>query len=117
MIDPLQMIPRPGVLGSQHFPLTSRYYAIATTTLALPDGRTATYLRRRFLPPADRFALLQEHVVSEGERLDNITAQYLGDPEQFWRLCDANDAMRPEELEAIGRTLRITLPEGIPGNL
>jgi gamma-glutamyltranspeptidase/glutathione hydrolase len=43
-------------------------------------------------------------------------AQYLGDPEQFWRLCDANAAMHPEELtDAIGRTLRITLPEGIPG--
>jgi hypothetical protein len=59
--------------------------------------------------------LVQEHSVAEGERLDNITAQYLGDPEQFWRLCDANDAMRPEELtETVGRRLRITLPEGIP---
>ena len=41
---------------------------------------------------------------------------YLGDPEQFWRVCDANRAMRPDELtETIGRRLRITLPEGIPG--
>ncbi|MGH7229842.1 MAG: LysM domain-containing protein, partial [Nitrospiraceae bacterium] len=41
---------------------------------------------------------------------------YVGDPEQFWRLCDANAAMRPEELTGIiGRVLRITLPEGIPG--
>ena len=55
-----------------------------------------------------------EHMVTEGERLDNITAQYLGDPEQFWRVCDANGAMRPDELtETIGRRLRITLPEGI----
>jgi hypothetical protein len=58
---------------------------------------------------------LQEHVVTQGERLDNITALYLGDPEQFWRLCDANAAMQPEELEEISRRLRITLPEGVPG--
>ena len=52
----------------------------------------------------------------EGERLDIIAAQHLGDPEQFWRLCDANGAMRPDELtETVGRRLRITLPEGIPG--
>ena len=44
------------------------------------------------------------------------SAQYLGDPEQFWRLCDANRALRPQELtDTIGKKLRITLPEGIPG--
>ena len=54
--------------------------------------------------------------MAEGERMDTITAQYLGDPEQFWRVCDANGAVRPDELtETVGRRLRITLPEGIPG--
>jgi hypothetical protein len=54
--------------------------------------------------------------VTQGDRLDNVTARYLGDPEAFWRICDANNAMRPNELtETIGRRLRITLPEGIPG--
>ena len=97
------------------FPITSRYYAIDTATLQTADGKTVIYLTRRFLPSAGRFALLQEHTVTQGERLDNIAAQYLGDPEAFWRICDANDAMRPDELtEALGRRLRITLPEGIP---
>jgi len=60
--------------------------------------------------------LLQEHTVIEGERLDNITAQHLGDPEQFWRVCDANNAIRPTELtDSPGRRIRITLPEGIQG--
>lgn len=99
------------------FPITSRYYNIERAERETADGRKIVYLRRRFVPPADRFDLLQEHLVVEGDRLDNITAEYLGDPEQFWRLCDANNAVRPEELtEEINRRLRITLPEGIPGN-
>jgi hypothetical protein len=98
------------------FSITSRYYSIARAELRTPDGRPIVYVRRRFVPPPDRFETLVEHTVAEGDRLDNITAQYLGDPEQFWRVCDANGAVRPDELtETIGRRLRITLPEGIPG--
>lgn len=98
------------------FPPTSRYFALETTTLEDADGTVIVYLKRRFVPPPERFALLLEHVVKQGERLDNITAHYLDDPEQFWRICDANRALRPDELtETIGRRLRITLPEGIPG--
>lgn len=96
-------------------PANSRYAGLETASIEMSDGRTIAYLKRRFLPSPDRFALLQEHTVTEGERLDNITYQYLGDPEQYWRICDANGAMRPAELtEAVGRRLRITLPEGIP---
>lgn len=103
-------------MNADPFPPTSRYAGIETATLEDAAGNTIIYLRRRFVPQPDRFSLLQEHVVKKGERLDNITAQYLDDPEQFWRVCDANRAMRPDELaEIVGRRLRITLPEGIPG--
>jgi hypothetical protein len=95
--------------------LTSRYSGIETATFEMPDGRTVRYLRRRFIPSAARFALVQEHTVAEGERLDRISARYLGEPEQFGLICDANTVMHPLELEQAGRTLRITLPEGIPG--
>lgn len=99
-----------------YFPPTSRYAQIETTTLALDDGTVVRYLRRRFVPPPGRFTVIQEHAVVEGDRLDNVTARYLGDPEQFWRICDANAAMRPDALtERVGRRLRITLPEGVPG--
>ena len=101
---------------SDKFPPGSRYHDIEVATVAGPDGRAIAYLRRRFVPQPERFALLREHVVRAGERLDHLAALYLGDPEQFWRICDANGAMRPQELtEAVGRRLRITLPEGIPG--
>ncbi len=99
-----------------NFPPTSRYYGIETTTLKSADGQSQVYLRRRFLPAPERFALLGEHIVTDGERLDTIAARHMDDPEAFWRIADANSAMRPEALtETIGRSLRITLPEGIPG--
>ena len=98
------------------FPPTSRYALTPTCTFVRADGSPVTYLQRRFVPPPECFALLQWHQVVQNERLDNIAAQYLGDPEQFWRLCDANRALRPQELtDTIGRMLRITLPQGIPG--
>lgn len=118
MIDPNQALLdllKPGSLKAALFPPTSRYYGIDTATIEAIDGRVTIYLQRRFVPAPERFALLVEHSVTQSERLDNITARYLGDPEQFWRVCDANGAMRPEELtEKVGRKLRITLPEGIP---
>lgn len=98
------------------FPPTSRYAGIEVATLEQGDGTLTAYLRRRFVPQPERFALLQVHTVRQGERLDNVTARYLDDPEQFWRVGDANRAMRPDQLtEQPGRQLRITLPEGIPG--
>jgi hypothetical protein len=98
------------------FPPTSRYYNLNTLQFKAPDGTTFSYLERRFVPLPEKFAEFKTYVVVQGDRIDNITAKFLTDPGQFWRLCDANRAMLPEELtETIGRRLRITLPEGIPG--
>jgi hypothetical protein len=97
------------------FPPTSRYYGIAQVSFVQADGETLACLSRRFLPPSSRFALLHTHVVAEGERLDVVAARELGDALAFWRICDANDAVRPDDLmQPLGRVLRITLPEGIP---
>jgi hypothetical protein len=97
------------------FAPNSRYAGIETARFSRPDGETVVYLRRRFVPPPERFDLLFEHIVLAGERLDTIASQSLGDPELFWLLCDANRAMRPADLLEPGRALRITMPEGIPG--
>ncbi len=95
------------------FDPTSRYYNVETVTRIVtdPDGtpRVLAYKRRRFIPPADGAATLVEHTVTQGDRLDNVTARYLDDPTQFWRVCDANNVLRPEELEEIGRVIRIAL--------
>ena len=114
--DPVQALLAQTSLQRNLFTGTSRYYGIDTETLTTADGRTIIYLKRRFLPSPDRFQLWQEHTVTQAERLDNIAAKFLGDPELFWRIADANGAMRPEELvQTVGRKLRITLPEGIAG--
>ena len=116
MTDPLQAILQPDLSLTQHFSPSSRYFGIATSTLQVGPDNTVVYLQRRFIPPPDQLETLQEHSVSDGERLDNITATYLGDPLLFWRLCDANNAMQPDELtQTIGRRLRITLPQSING--
>jgi len=94
---------------------TSRYHDIETTSLKTADGKELVYLKRRLVPPAERFALLQEHIIGQGDRLDVLTAMYFNDAQQFWRICDANNAMNPSDLTAEpGRKLRISLPEGIP---
>ena len=74
------------------------------------------YLKRRFIPSPEGMTTLVEHKVAQGERLDNITARYLGDPTQFWRVADANNVLRPEELtEEIGTLIKIALPQYVRG--
>src|SRR5579863_10051682 len=115
--DPVQALLAQTSLQRNLFLGTSRYYGLSTETLTRPDGTIVVYLTRRFLPSPDLFQLLQEHTVTQDERLDNIAAKFLGDPELFWRIADANGAMRPEDLvQTVGTVLKITLPQGITGS-
>jgi len=94
------------------FQFSSRYYNLETVTLVQPDGRLAPYKRRRFLPQGESMPLLVEVIVTQDDRLDLITARTLGDPEHFWRVCDANNAMNPFDLtKEVGRRLRVPVPQ------
>jgi hypothetical protein len=97
------------------FDPTSRYDSLPTAKLTVTgsDGleRVVAYKRRRFLPAVGSAPTLVEHTVAQGERLDNITARYLGDPTLFWRLCDANLVLRPDELEQVGQVIEIVMPQ------
>jgi hypothetical protein len=94
------------------FDPTSRYSAIETAVFTAPGGREIRYVRRRFLPMTAGEPALAEHTVAQGERLDQITARYMADPEQFWRVCDTNNSMKPEDLtDEVGRRLRISFPQ------
>ena len=115
-MEALQAMLQAGGADAGEFPPNSRYQGVGTAKLMMADGHTIVFIKRRFVPALEEFALIQEHSVIQGDRLDNITAKYLGDPEQVWRLCDANGAIRPDELtDTIGAKLRITFPQGIPG--
>jgi hypothetical protein len=97
------------------FQPTSRYHALETVKMTVRNSRgeprVVSYKRRRFVPSGAAITTLAEHTVAQGDRLDNLAARYVGDPEQFWRICDANNVLRPEELtEEVGRAVRIGLP-------
>jgi hypothetical protein len=96
----------------------SRYYGLDTSAYQAADGRQIVYVRRRFVPQPETLALIRTYIVTSSDRLDNVAAQQYSDPTQSWQLCDANAAFDPDRLtDTPGRSLRVTLPQGIPGSL
>ena len=96
------------------FESTSRYVRLESATLTTEKGRVILYKKRRFLPQRDDMSVLQEVAVVAGDRLDHITSRTLGDPEQYWLICDANNAMYPPDLIDLekdpDKVLRISVP-------
>jgi len=87
----------------------SRYEHVPTREIELADGRTVQYKATRLIvPPA---LVRTRHLVGDEDRLDLIAHRHLRDSERFWRICDANAAMRPADLTAeAGRWLDIPPP-------
>ena len=115
---PLQTLIQMGVVPSVSFPTDSRYYNSPTLQYTAPNGQVIAYLARRMVPQpgAPNFATVAQHAVRSGDRLDLISAKYLGDPLMFWLICDANGAIDPITLIATpGTVLAITMPQGVPG--
>jgi nucleoid-associated protein YgaU len=73
----------------------SRYRSVETARTEDDDGRAVQYKRIRFIPDRE---IQSVHTVREGERLDQISFEQYQVPEEFWRICDANDALWPPEL-------------------
>ena len=92
------------------FQPTSRYYALPVAEYVDPDGRTIRYVTRRIIARG-AVVPLAEHRVTAGDRLDRLTARYLGDPEQFWRIADANPCERADDLtEHPGDVVIVPMP-------
>jgi len=93
---------------------TSRYAAVDTATLIENvDGepRSIRYFRRRFVPSTTGLVSLVKHPVKQGDRVDNVATLYLNDSLQFWRICDANNVLDPDELvQTAGKLINIVLP-------
>jgi hypothetical protein len=114
MNDPVRQLLMGPPLELTLYPPSSRYHAIASAEMTHANGRVVRYLRRRFVPDPASLVPLGEHRVADGDRLDNLAAQYLGDPLQAWRLGDSNLTLRLEALVAVtGNRVRLTLPAGV----
>ena len=93
------------------FDPTSRYAILQSETFVTKDGTALTYVSRRFLPQGEDMPTLQQVTVIANDRIDLISNRTLGDPLQFWRICDANDAMFPLALtNKPGRVLVVPIP-------
>jgi hypothetical protein len=81
------------------------------TVATVEEEHVIRYKERRFIPPAEGMQILQEITYTAGDRLDLIAARALGDSEQFWRICDANEVMHPLDLTSEpGNVIRIAVP-------
>jgi hypothetical protein len=75
----------------------SRYETVEDCERTDDQGHILRYKAVRFIPETDaQFS----HLLSQGERLDHLAYRYYRDPERFWRVCDANGAMWPDDLVA-----------------
>jgi len=87
----------------------SRYAKVPDAVISDGSGREVSYKTTRFIP--DTPALVG-HTVVGGERLDHIAWQQYRDAERFWRICDANHALWPDDLLEVGRVIRVPPSEG-----
>jgi nucleoid-associated protein YgaU len=93
----------------------SRYYGFTVEYYTRADGVQVAYLQRRIIPQPNIYTSLQNYVIVDGDRLDNLSAKYLGDPLLYWTICDANGASDPDELTSTpGVTIQMPLASGIP---
>lgn len=89
------------------FQPNSRYANLPTRTHVEPDGREIVYVTRRQLPRPESMMATGRVALRDGDRLDLVAARALGSPEAWWRLCDANPSLHPEELEQPGHELLV----------
>jgi nucleoid-associated protein YgaU len=118
MTDPTQALLQFVGVKPTLFAANSRYQATPTATYAAAGGQPIAYLTRRFAPQPAQLVQVGRYVVKTNDRLDIVAARYLGDPTLFWRICDANGVLRPDDATApatVGATLRICLPQGAGG--
>ncbi|MEV0898912.1 LysM domain-containing protein [Actinoplanes sp. NPDC049802] len=97
-----------GIPGAGPYPRTSRYADAEIAVHTRADGTEVRYARHRILPPLPGREDTATHTVTAGERPDLLGRRYFGDPEQWWRIADANPVLDPRELTAEpGRALGV----------
>lgn len=93
------------------FPPNSRYHTVPLRKRTAPDGTEQTFVGRRIIPPMERYRALDRYRTESDSRIDRVSAGAYGDPEQYWRICDANgDAEPATATKPEGRLLVLPLP-------
>ena len=94
------------------FDSTSRYYFVEDATINGEDGQEIIYKKRRFIP--DKKNKFQSREIVGKDRLDLVAHEVLGDPRQYWRICDVNEKMHPLELLLVpGEKIKIPLTDEV----
>lgn len=93
------------------FAPNSRYRGLPLRSIAAADGTQIEFVGRRIIPALSRYRALTQHRASGDERIDSVAAEVFGDPELYWRICDANgDADPGAAATHPGRLIVIPLP-------
>lgn len=87
----------------------SRYAKVPRLTRVDESGRVVTYTAVRRIP--DTVPLVGHRVV-QSERLDHIAWTHFRDAERYWRICDADVVMWPDDLLEPGSIIGIPGAEG-----
>ena len=103
-------------MTSNPFPPNSRYNAGSIRQYTTPSGDIVEFVGRRIIPDISLYQPLDRHRAIASERIDQVADGFYGDPEQYWRICDANGIERPAEaLDPVGRLLLVPLPLEMTG--
>lgn len=87
----------------------SRYEKVDTNTITDSTQQKIVYKKIRFIPETDGVV---GYIVKQGDRLDLIANRSYRDAQRFWRICDANLAMWPDDLLLVNQTLELPPSEG-----
>jgi|SoiMethySBSTD1v2_1073268.scaffolds.fasta_scaffold2707313_2 hypothetical protein len=86
----------------------SRYQKMSTYDTMDAQGRA---VKAVVLPLPTQPRVAAEYVLRERQRLDLLAAQFLENATAFWRLCDVNNVMHPDELRVTGKRILIPVRE------
>ena len=93
------------------FDQRSRYRDTENAQHTTDSGDVVVYRRRRILPRVEDMQMRGMVTVIPNERVDHLTARTLGDPLQYWQLCDANPVMNPSELLTQSSSVKVPQPQ------